>query len=363
MLREIFKSIFDNYLVDKAAYKEMPNRGHSGLPSANALKNELPTQLQKASSLYRGYKFKGSIGQAQMADIPHLCIFDTDITRSAQQGYYIVYLFNENMSSVYLSLNQGWTEYEKRFEQKEGLIQLRKNTVLAQRLLRSVYDFNLDLIKLTARRHRLGTGYENGNICSKRYDKGSLPTDEALINDLRNLIGVYKELKGLVGSSILDIDDIKDEEAFQDDIQTATAKEFPPGPIPKKKKRDLKATTTSRRDLSVAATALERAQYKCEVDPEHQTFISLKSGHPFMEAHHLIPLESEDSFNYSLDVPENVICLCPTCHRVFHNAEIGYRSVRIMRFYEERMEQLEQRGIGINLNALFGFYKLLMEET
>jgi 5-methylcytosine-specific restriction protein A len=228
--------------------------------------------------------------------------------------------------------------------------------VLAQRLLRSVYDFNLDPITLTARHHRLGIGYQNGNICSKQYDKGSLPSDDELINDLRNLVGIYKELKGLVGLSILDIDDLKDEESFQDDIQTAPIKELPPGPIPKKSKGNRKATTTWNRDTYVAAEALKKARYMCEVDPEHQTFTSIKSGHPFMEAHHLIPLEAQDHFYYSLDVPENVICLCPTCHRVFHNAENRYKSLRIIRFYEERLEQLAERGIGVEVNTLIGFY-------
>ena len=31
-----------------------------------------------------------------------------------------------------------------------------------------------------------------------------------------------------------------------------------------------------------------------------------------MEAHHLIPMEFQDDFEHSIDVPENIISLCPT---------------------------------------------------
>jgi 5-methylcytosine-specific restriction protein A len=34
-----------------------------------------------------------------------------------------------------------------------------------------------------------------------------------------------------------------------------------------------------------------------------------------MKAHHMIPMEYQDYFTYSIDVPENVISLCPNCHR------------------------------------------------
>jgi len=362
MLREKFKNIFDNYLADKQTYKQMSIRKHDVLTSANALKNELPGLLKKASSLYYGYKFKGSVGQGQLADLPHLCIFDTEITYSAQRGYYIVYLFKEDMSSVYLSLNQGWTQYENKFERNRGKIELRKNTILAQNLLRSMNGFSLDPISLTARVHRLGVGYEIGNICSKRYDKENLPSDEELINDLRNLVGVYKELKGLVGKSILDIKAEESESEFQNEIQTAVFKELPSGPIPRKEPSNLKARTTWGRDKSIAQNALERAQYQCEADPNHQTFISLKSGRPFMEAHHLIPMEFQGRFEYSLDVPENVLCLCPTCHRIFHNAEKWYKALRISLFYDKRVAQLEERAIITDLSTIIGFYEALEED-
>ncbi|GAP02894.1 hypothetical protein FPFC_030740 [Fructobacillus pseudoficulneus] len=51
----------------------------------------------------------GSAGKGNWATAPWIGVFDTDITRSAVRGFYIVYLFSSDMSRVYLSLNQGWT--------------------------------------------------------------------------------------------------------------------------------------------------------------------------------------------------------------------------------------------------------------
>ena len=44
----------------------------------------------------------------------------------------------------------------------------------------------------------LGAKYELGHICGKYYFASELPDNQILINDLRNLIGVYRELKGIL---------------------------------------------------------------------------------------------------------------------------------------------------------------------
>ncbi|MGL4999965.1 MAG: HNH endonuclease [Cetobacterium sp.] len=41
----------------------------------------------------------------------------------------------------------------------------------------------------------------------------------------------------------------------------------------------------------------------------------------YMEAHHLIPMNAQDSFKNSLDVLGNVVSLCPNCHRMIHHGD------------------------------------------
>ena len=48
----------------------------------------------------------------------HGLIMNKDITTSTQRGYYIVYLFSEDMERLYLTLAQGVTETTKEEMQK-----------------------------------------------------------------------------------------------------------------------------------------------------------------------------------------------------------------------------------------------------
>ncbi|MGN0242382.1 MAG: hypothetical protein ACI4CS_11890, partial [Candidatus Weimeria sp.] len=47
---------------------------------------------------------------------------------------------------------------------------------------------------------------------------------------------------------------------------------------------------TVRRNRKTSLNALEKADYLCESDPAHETFVRSGSGTPYMEPHHLIPL-------------------------------------------------------------------------
>ena len=76
-----------------------------------------------------------------------------------------------------------------------------------------------------------------------------------------------------------------------------------------KKKSNTKPKQTvksSVRDALVKKRALENAHYKCELNSNHQTFINKSNGKPYVLGHHLIPLEFEYLFSYSLDIEANI---------------------------------------------------------
>ena len=65
------------------------------------------------------------------------------------------------------------------------------------------------------------------------------------------------------------------------------------------------------RNPKMSRLVKEKVRYKCEicgVKPFKQ-----KSGLPYAEAHHLEELSTS-----RIDNPKNMICVCPTCHRVIH---------------------------------------------
>ncbi len=72
------------------------------------------SRSRKLPFIHGNFKVQGSVGQGNWAKIPWIAIMDTRITTSTQLGEYIVYLFSEDMSSVYLTLAQGVTEPSKR---------------------------------------------------------------------------------------------------------------------------------------------------------------------------------------------------------------------------------------------------------
>jgi len=91
--------------------------------------------------------------------------------------------------------------------------------------------------------------------------------------------------------------------------------------IDEKRISKLKPRDVFRRDRKLALYRIKESNFKCEVDEAHNLFISRFTGKPYLEAHHLIPLGSNDIFDTSLDVIENIFCLCPFCHRAIHHAE------------------------------------------
>ena len=160
-----------------------------------------------------------------------------------------------------------------------------------------------------------------------------------------------------MGSEILDIQGNLDEDTFQEELQKGKRKVLANGAIPKKNKRETSIAASWARDANISYTALDNANFYCENDTNHMTFISDKTGHQFVEAHHLIPIEFQGEFEVSIDVPENIISLCPNCHRAFHNSEKSYKESLISKFYDSRRDLLLQRSIRIEKDKLFQFYK------
>lgn len=326
--------------------------------TAEILLKKLPEELFKRAALLENeFKIEGSVGKGEISEIPWICVFDKDITESAQTGFYIVYLFRADLSGFYISLNQGWTQYEKAFKPKSSArLEIEKAAKKLKKTLKTVSGFTFEKIDLKGSSD-LAVGYELGNICSKYYGFNELPNSNSLINDLQKLIGTYRELKSLVGKEILEIDLVLDEEEFQERTQLGTVKVPKKGKVPKKKKMNGSTSSSWWRDPDMAYTAISYAGFKCENNPSHETFKSAVTSEQFVEAHHLIPMEFQDEYEASIDVPENIISLCPNCHRAFHNSIDKTKTELVKKFFKARKKALFEREIEIDENKLLEYYK------
>lgn len=103
-----------------------------------------------------------------------------------------------------------------------------------------------------------------------------------------------------------------------------------------------------KRSTILRAQVLVMANYMCEIDKNHQTFIAEKTNKAYMESHHLIPMKLQNDFDYSLDIYANIICLCPVCHRQIHYGLKKDRRNLIQMLYDKRAERLGNSGISIS---------------
>jgi 5-methylcytosine-specific restriction protein A len=171
---------------------------------------------------------------------------------------------------------------------------------------------------------------------------------------VNNLLIKLKEnnLSNSETESLLDEDDlvivISTNDIVELDIDEA---EFIPAIKPEKV---IGSRTSYKRNVDKAKKCILLANYKCEIDNNHKSFVS-KNGNPYMEAHHLIPLSTQEYFEYSLDVDANIICLCPNCHKKLHHG--GNIETDLRRIYDDRINNLKKSGIDIDFKVLLELYR------
>lgn len=85
------------------------------------------------------------------------------------------------------------------------------------------------------------------------------------------------------------------------------------------------------RNPKISKIALKKSGYKCEINPKHITFYRKSDGKPYVEPHHIIPMAKQDDFNYSLDIPQNIVSLCSNCHNEVHcfASDVDRRMIRL----------------------------------
>lgn len=146
------------------------------------------------------------------------------------------------------------------------------------------------------------------------------------------------DLLDKINSSVLDVEDRSfnlepEEDDFQNDLNFA--------PAPEKKKSEVYRYERNRK---FSLEALNNANFNCELFPEYPTFLSRASGKNFMEAHHLIPMKLQHSFEVPLDVPANICCLNPLSHRMVHYGLFDVFEERLANLVKARSDFIRSVG-------------------
>lgn len=285
-------------------YAHAKESAFAGNAVAEFIRKEVPFAIEQAIGKNERYIVEGSPGQGVWAGVPWAAIFDRFVTDSAQDGYYLVYLIKEDLTGIYLSLNQGVTSIRAQYGSgaKEAL-RVRASDFLA-RLGRVTDGLLIGPIDLATTSSSLGTFYEQGAICSLYYPCPNLPSDEVLSTDLHRFIKLYFTLVSNEPRLFEQADIEEDEKDLgQENL------------------RRLREHKRIERNKKLAARAKKVHGYKCKAcgfDFE-QRYGPLGAG--FIEAHHLTPLAELRGQTVSLDARRDFTVLCSNCHRMIHRSE------------------------------------------
>ena len=271
------------------------------------LRYDIPKEIASAVANDARYEVDGSPGKGNWADVPWIAILDRFVTETAQQGYYLVYLANENCSGVYLSLNQGVTTVRQQYgvSTKKALA-TRANDFLA-RLGTLTKGLKCGPIDLGVKKG-LGADYQQGSICSIFYSRASLPAEEVLNADLQRFLALYKHLVENESSLYLRADTEDDEAGLE--VENL------------KRLREHKRIERNRR---LAAKVKKVQGYTCKACGFNFESAYGAIGADFIEAHHLVPLSELKGDVVQLDPKRDFSVLCSNCHRMIHRSEFVNR--------------------------------------
>ncbi|MEW4234365.1 DUF3578 domain-containing protein [Bacillus thuringiensis] len=176
-LREKFLMVMNEYLQAKT-------ERFAGHKMGSVVRNEMTTEITRLPFIdHNQYVVTGSVGQGNWAAVPWLAIMNKDITKSTQSGYYIVYLFSEDMERLYLTIAQGVTKTDKD-ELDKIKEEIREQIHMSQNVKKDDEIF-------------LGTsskakGYANSTAAYIAYDANKMPSEKELVEDLEEMLRYYE---------------------------------------------------------------------------------------------------------------------------------------------------------------------------
>lgn len=300
-MREEFQNILNDY-------QEAYGQDYTNHPLANLIRRTIPDLVKQLITEPERYSLKGSAGAGNWTTIPWVAIFDILITDTAQSGYYPVFLFKNDMSGFYLSLNQGVTEIKEKYKREaKQVLKLKAEDFRAQ-LGSLPANFSMTEIKLRSldkTNSPLAGLYEAGNIFAKYYASHNLPTDSQFHADIVELLKIYETLSYNEGLPTTQAEKETDEEKY---------KGF----------EDLKKFRFHKRierNVQLSKKVKSAQGYTCNACYTNFEDKYGPLGKEFIEAHHLRPIAQLTGDRVQLDIRTDFTVLCSNCHSMIHRLD------------------------------------------
>jgi 5-methylcytosine-specific restriction protein A len=286
-------------------YSQAREQAFSSHVLADFIRKATPSIVEEYLEDPSRYICDASPGSGNWASTPWIAIFDKLITSSAQCGYYPVYLFRNDCSGVYLSLNQGVTDIKNKYHSNARRALRTRAVDFISRIGKPPPAFPLTEIDLGSNASGLSADYEAGNICAVFYKSNELPSDEQLAAHLAALLEVYDQLSYgetiTIGTAEVEADEIGNK--FYEDAR-----------VLRQHKRIERNKTLSQEVKRVQGT-------RCKACGLRLTNVYGLLGKGYIEAHHLVPVSQLRGKKVLLDPRKDFTVLCANCHRMIHRTE------------------------------------------
>jgi 5-methylcytosine-specific restriction protein A len=298
-LKQALEKITSEYLTERK------NTPFTGNPLAEFIRSELPKIISDLLEDSDRHVVKGSAGKGVWTNIPWVAILDKTVTESPQKGFYLVYLFCEDGSGLYISLNQGVTDLKQQYGSSAISALKAKANDYAAKVPYSSPGVVIGPINLqSTKRMGLGELYESGSIYSRHYQADALPSNAELESNLNEFIELYLRL--VINQSLQQSSTTAEDDEEGLNIEDGTK---------------LREHKRIERNQKLAKKAKELQGYKCKAcgfDFEKK-YGAL--GKAFIEAHHLTPMSTLKGRKIGLDPLKDFTVLCSNCHRMIHKTE------------------------------------------
>ena len=285
-LLDAFKSIADQYPTYLAGRRtDKNNAAHKLIVSA------VPRLLEQLSGNRELLKFEGSAGKGNMTPAPWMAVYHSEVTTSATDGSYLVYLLSLSMKKLVLEIGLGATQFEKRFgtgkrmieRVEEGAALLRQtashipNRVLPADILSRLSVSKVEL--LDGMRSKKHEAYEKCSIYSLTYDLSETTNQNAFEDDYKHMLALYC---AMVDSPVVPlVDDLPWADAVpKPDSTNLEIQHFVP--LVKKQSRDRSSSIGSQRKYSKQSDKVGREGERLVFDHEKRCLEKL--GRPDLAA-------------------------------------------------------------------------------
>lgn len=167
------------------------------------IRNVIPNELRTWSAAqpnavlpFRGrLNVQGRDGTGLKTFVPWVRVHSPELSPSAQNGWYVVYLFRQDGEGVALCISHGSTRFDGRdfkprtFDEAATLMAWARGLVSKQAALMGMVEgVNLGSIAT------LSKAYESTAAFSKTYAAGNLPNDSELARDALQAVAILGEL-------------------------------------------------------------------------------------------------------------------------------------------------------------------------